>query len=71
MFDLDCLKIGYLERFFSEHFCFSLGVGEGKVKYSSDLLCMERVVCWWPEALEKVLSNWRNQTAGGTANQNL
>lgn len=46
----------------------SLAVGEEKPINSLDLLCMDRVVGWWSEALEKAASCWRNQTAGGAAN---
>lgn len=65
MFDLGCLRMDYLERFCSEHLCSSLAMREGKIKYPADLLCMED---WWSQALEKVASNQRTQTAGSATN---
>lgn len=69
MFDLDGLRMGNLERVCSEHLRSSLAVGGGKIKHCPGLLCMERVVGWWSEALEKVASDQRYQTAAGTTNQ--
>lgn len=66
MFDLDGLRMGNGQRFCSEHLCSSLAVGEVKMNYSPDLLCM--VVGWWSKALEKVASDQRNQTAAGATN---
>lgn len=66
MFDLDGLRMGYLERFCFEHLRCPLAMGEVKIKYFSDLLCMGRVGGWWSKALEKVPSDQRNQSGGGT-----
>lgn len=70
-FDWNYLKMGYLERFCSDHSAASLAVGEGNIINSLDLFCMDRVMGWWAEALEKAASSWRNQTAGSATNQKI
>lgn len=59
MFDLDGLRMGCWERFCSEQ--------SGR-KEDRTFPSMERVLGCWSEALEKVASKRRDQTAGGTTN---